>query len=316
MPTFPGSCSDNKKAPVLFRRGFGSTGAKVRLRAHVSQSPRGLRGFRGGFRGRHHGADLCGRDLPPSTAWHTKFALNTVESGRAVTHKPSHEPPQPFRIAGHRRQRAHRQDHDAPRRGADAGVHARGHGWRDEGRALARRARSRYRHRARQHLSFDAAAGSGTHRRARRPAALHGMERPDADGLRRLPGDVAVGSAQGQRDRRHLPLAYRRHQGRAVAGAIDRGAAPARLRHRHADGRVRAAAGRARRHRAGDGPVAALGRAQPSRVRAGAARSHAVRHRAGRRRAGAAAAKRARHGRRPAFTVTPSAGLRSASRRR
>ena len=44
--------------------------------------------------------------------------------------------------------------------------------------------------------------------------------------------------------RRDLPLAYRRRQGRAVAGALDRGAAAARLRHRHADGRMRAAAGR------------------------------------------------------------------------
>ena len=36
------------------------------------------------------------------------------------------------------------------------------------------------------------------------------------------------------------------------------------VRHRHADGRMRAAAGRARRHRTGDGPVATLGRAQPA----------------------------------------------------
>ena len=133
----------DKKAPVLFRRGFGSTGAKVRLRAHVSSSPRGLRGFRGGFRGRHHGADLCGRVLPPSTAWHTKIGINTVESGRPVTHKPSHEPSQPFRTQGNRRQRAHRQDHDAAWRGADAGLHAGRHIRRDEGRSLARRAGGR-----------------------------------------------------------------------------------------------------------------------------------------------------------------------------
>ena len=82
-----------------------------------------------------------------------------------------------------------------------------------------------------------------------------------------------AGSAQGQRERRDLPLAYRRRQGRAVAGALDRGAAAARLRHRHADGRMRAAAGRARRHRAGDAAVAALGRAQQARVRDGAGRA-------------------------------------------
>jgi hypothetical protein len=51
LVSFSGDAAGNKKAPVLFRRGFGSTGAKSRLRAHVSQSPRGLRGFRGGFRG-------------------------------------------------------------------------------------------------------------------------------------------------------------------------------------------------------------------------------------------------------------------------
>ena len=205
---------------------------------------------------------------------------------------------------------------DAAWRGADAGLHAGRHSRRNEGRALARRAGGRHRHRARQYLSSDAAAGGGAHRRARRAAALYRLERPDADRLRRFPGDVAIGPAQGQRDRRDLPLAYRRHQGRAVAGALDRGAASARVRHRHADGRMRAAAGRARRYRAGDAALAALGRAQPSRLRAGACRPHAVRHCAGRRRAGAATAKRARRRRRPVSTVTPSAALRSASRRR
>src|ERR1700730_12863055 len=47
-----------------------------------------------------------------------------------------------------------------------------------------------------------------------------GVERPDADGFRRLPGDVAVGPAQSERARRDLPLAYRRRQGGAVAGAL------------------------------------------------------------------------------------------------
>ena len=93
---------------------------------------------------------------------------------------------------------------------------------------------------------------------------------------------------------RDLPLAYRRRQGRAVAGALDRGAAAARLRHRDAARRMRAAAGRARRHRARDAAVAALGRAQQARLRERACRLHAVRHRAGRRRAGAAPGQRAR----------------------
>ncbi len=145
---------------------------------------------------------------------------------------------------------------------------------------------------------------------------VHRLERADADGFRRLPGDVAVGPAQGQRARRHLPLAYRRRQGRAVAGALDRGAALPRLGHRHADGRMRAAAGRAGRHRAGDAAVAALGRAQQARLRERARRLHAVRHRAGRRRAAASSRQRRRPGRRSASTAMRSAALPSASRRR
>ncbi|MEH2497750.1 tRNA-guanine family transglycosylase [Bradyrhizobium sp. AZCC 1678] len=38
--------------------------------------------------------------------------------------------------------------------------------------------------------------------------AFHRLERADADGLRRLPGDVAVGPAQGEREGRDLPFAY------------------------------------------------------------------------------------------------------------
>ena len=83
--------------------------------------------------------------------------------------------------------------------------------------------------------------------------------------------------------RRHLSLAYRRRQGRIVAGALDRSAAAARLRYRHADGRMRAAAGGARRYRAGDAIVVALGRAQQARIRDRARRIHAVRDRPGRR---------------------------------
>jgi hypothetical protein len=53
-PTIPGSCAGNKKAPDLFRWGFGSDDAAELLRAHDSESPRGLFGFRRGFEGRHH----------------------------------------------------------------------------------------------------------------------------------------------------------------------------------------------------------------------------------------------------------------------
>src|SRR4051812_22134697 len=59
----------NKKAPVLFRRGFGSDDAIVRLRAHGSRAPRGCFGFHGRFGRDRHGADLCGSFEPPSTVF-------------------------------------------------------------------------------------------------------------------------------------------------------------------------------------------------------------------------------------------------------
>src|SRR5439155_13791476 len=59
----------NKKAPVLFRRGFGSDNAIVRLRAHGSRAPGGCFGFRGRFGRSRHGADLCGRFELPSTGF-------------------------------------------------------------------------------------------------------------------------------------------------------------------------------------------------------------------------------------------------------
>ena len=68
--------------------------------------------------------------------------------------------------------------------------------------------------------------------------------------------------------------------------------------------------------RARDAAVAGLGRALQARLRERAARPRAVRHRAGRRRFRAARAKRAGARRISDFTATPSAGSRSASRRR
>ena len=188
--------------------------------------------------------------------------------------------------------------------GAMKGMH-----WRE-----VRDAGSRYR--ARQHLPSDAAAGCGAHRSPRRPANLYRLERADADRFRRLPGDVAGRIAQAERERRHLPFAYRRRQSGTVAGAFDRGAAAARLRHRHAARRMRAAAGGTLRYRAGDAALAALGGALKARVRDGAARQHAVRHRAGRRRAANCARPARADWSRSAFTATRSAGLRSANRNR
>ena len=62
--------------------------------------------------------------------------------------------------------------------------------------------------------------------------------------------------------RSHIDGAKRR----TVARARDRSAAAARLRHRHAARRVRAAAGGARRYRARDAAVVALGGAQQARL--------------------------------------------------
>ncbi len=145
---------------------------------------------------------------------------------------------------------------------------------------------------------------------------LYRLERADADGFRRLPGDVAVGTAQGERKRRDLSLPYRRRHGRIVAGTFDRGAAAARLGHRDADGRMRPAAGGARRYRARDAALVALGGAQQARLRDRAARIHAVRHRARRRRAGDSGRPARGAWSRSVFTAMRSAALRSASRRR
>src|ERR1700704_2074938 len=57
-----------KKAPDLFRRGFGSDDAIVQLRAHASRVPGRVLGFAGAFGGRDHGVDLCGRFWTSSTA--------------------------------------------------------------------------------------------------------------------------------------------------------------------------------------------------------------------------------------------------------
>jgi hypothetical protein len=75
----------NKKAPVLFRRGFGSDHAIVGLRAHASRGPSGLSGFRGAFGGRDHGAGLCGKFRLASTVFQRKFGLNEVEQDGVVT---------------------------------------------------------------------------------------------------------------------------------------------------------------------------------------------------------------------------------------
>jgi hypothetical protein len=60
-----GHAAGNKKAPDLFRRGFGTDDSIVRLRAHASRGPRGRFGFSGAFGGRDHGAELMRQ--PPAS---------------------------------------------------------------------------------------------------------------------------------------------------------------------------------------------------------------------------------------------------------
>ena len=145
-----------------------------------------------------HGAGLCGRFCRRQRLFGSEKSASTRLNRTALSrHKLTHEPSQSFRTDRDRRHCAHRTADHAAWRGAHAGLHAGRHRRRDEGHALARGARCRRRYRARQYLSPDAAAGRRAHRRSRRLAALHRLERADADRLRRLPGDVAVGAAQG-----------------------------------------------------------------------------------------------------------------------
>ena len=181
-----------------------------------------------------------------------------------------------------RRWRPHGRDCNAAWACRDPRVHARRHPGRHEGRDMARCARERRRHRAGQHLSFDAAAGRGTHRRARRTARVYPMGRADPDGLGRLPGHVARESTQGRRGWRDLPFPCRRRDDRALARTCDRDSKPARFRHCDAARRMHRLASHGSRHRTRDAAFAALGRTMQARIRSWA-RTRAVRNRAGRR---------------------------------
>ena len=117
-------------------------------------------------------------------------------------------------------------------------------------------------------------------------------------------------------DGRHLPLAYRRRDGGADAGARRRNAGPARLRHRHAARRMRAAA--APSATTSSAPCSLSLRWAERCKRAferAPAGPRAVRHRAGRRRSRRCASRARARSSTSAFTATPSAALRSASRR-
>ena len=149
----------------------------------------------------------------------------------------------------------------------------------DPGRAARRRGHDR----ARQHLPPPLPPGRGRDRRARRPAPLHGLGRPDPHRLGRLPGLLAARhAARGRRRRRHLPLGLRRQPGPLHAGARRRDPARARLGHRDVPRHLPARRRAARRAGGGGAPNDALGAAAARRAaRAGAA---ALRDHAGRRR--------------------------------
>ena len=87
--------------------------------------------------------------------------------------------------------------------------------------------------------------------RVARLGGLHSFMRwrqADPDRQRRLPGDEPVQAAQDHRRGRHLPIAHRRLDARAHAGAGDRDPMPAGRRHPDAARRVRGAARNAGRN--------------------------------------------------------------------
>ena len=123
--------------------------------------------------------------------------------------------------------------------------------------------------------------------RARRPARVHALAAADPHRLGRLPGVEPAEPAQDHRGGRRVSLARQRRPHPSDARALDRDAGRARRRHRHGVRRVHGLSRGARDGARVDAAVAALGEAQPRRVRRAEARPgqrrRAVRHRAGRR---------------------------------
>ena len=156
-------------------------------------------------------------------------------------------------------------------------------------------ARDRRRHRARQHLSPDAAARRRADRRARRPAHIHELAAADPHRFRRLPGDVAVASCASSTSK---GVTFRSHiDGAMVELSPERAIEIQTLLGSdivmQLDECIKLPSTRGR-DRARDAAVAALGRALQARLRGRAARPRAVRHRAGRRRCRRCASQSAR----------------------
>ncbi len=155
-----------------------------------------------------------------------------------------------FTLIEDRCRRAPRRDRHAARQDPHTRLHAGRNRSHRQGR-LHRPARGRRRGcHSRQHLSPDAAPRRRARRPARRAAPLHALGQADPHRQRRLPGHEPLQAAQDHRRRRHLPVAYRRLDARADAGARDRDPVPARRRHPDATRRVRGAAGLAQARRA------------------------------------------------------------------
>jgi queuine tRNA-ribosyltransferase len=118
--------------------------------------------------------------------------------------------------------------------------------------------------------------GAGGHRRARRPAPLHGLGQADPHRLGRLPGLLARRAAQDHRGRRQVLLADQRRQAVPDARGVDAHPARAELRHRDDLRRMHALPGHPRRGGRVDAPVAALGAALARRARPRSATRNAL----------------------------------------
>ena len=90
--------------------------------------------------------------------------------------------------------------------------------------------RTRHADHRRQHLSPDAEAGGRSGRGPRRPALLHALGAAHPHRLGRLPGVQSRCAADHHRGGGRVPLPHRRLEGLPRPGALDGGAAIARVR--------------------------------------------------------------------------------------
>ena len=224
----------------------------------------------------------------------------------------------PLRAPRSRRRRAARPAALRPGHGRDAGLHARrdlrhGQGAHPRGRPGDRR-----RDHPGQHLPPVAAPGHRDHRRARRPARLHALERPDPDRFRRLPGLEPGEAAEDRRVGSALPHPDRRARGVPRTRGVDADPACAGLGRRHGLRRVHRAPGAAREGGGIHAAVDALGGALSRRARAAGQPERAVRHLPGRHGRGASRGVRegARRDRLPGVRRRRARGRRGQDRAR